>query len=96
MIESPSQTKPHPRDSERTRARILQAAIELFSSGSYEMVRSRDIADKAGIDVALINRYFGSKKALFAAALDVIAKVRPDLDAEDVEKLFCNDFAKRL
>ena len=96
MIESPSQTKPHPRDSERTRARILQAAIELFSSGSYEMVRSRDIADKAGIDVALINRYFGSKKALFAAALDVIAKVRPDLDAEDVEKLLCNDFAKRL
>ena len=76
MIERPSHAKPHPRDSERTRARILQAAIELFSSGSYDMVRSRDIADKAGIDVALINRYFGSKKALFSAALDVIAKPR--------------------
>ena len=46
MIERPSHAKPHPRDSERTRARILQAAIELFSSGSYDMVRSRDIADK--------------------------------------------------
>ena len=96
MVEKPSHAKHYPRDAERTRARILQAAIALFSSGSYDMVRSRDIADKAGIDVALINRYFGSKKALFSAALDVIAKVRPNLDAEDVEKLFCNDFAKRL
>ena len=96
MIERPSHTKHPPRDSERTRARILQAAIELFSSGSYDMVRSRDIADKAGIDVALINRYFGSKKALFSAALDVIAKVRPNLDSEDVEQLFCNAFAQRL
>ena len=96
MLERPSHAKAHPRDSEKTRARILQAAIELFSASSFDMVRSRDIANKAGIDVALINRYFGSKKELFIAALEVISKVRPDLDSEDVEKLFCNDFAKRL
>ena len=96
MIKRPASAKHHPRDSEKTRARILQAAIELFSASSFDMVRSRDIADKAGIDVALINRYFGSKKGLFIAALEVISQVRPELDSEDVEKLFCKDFARRL
>ena len=96
MEETASKEKHHPRDSEKTRARILQAAIELFSNSSYDMVRSRDIAHKAEIDVALINRYFGSKKELFVAVLDTISQGKPELDSSDVESRICEDFSKRL
>lgn len=96
MEESLSKEKHYPRDSEKTRARILAAAIELFSNSSYEMARSRDIAHKAGVDVALINRYFGSKKELFIAALDAISQNKPEFSSQDMESCFCEDFAKRL
>ena len=96
MEKNPSLEKHYPRDSEKTRARILAAAIHLFSNSSYDMVRSRDIAQRAGVDVALINRYFGSKKALFAAVLDAISQNKPELSTEDLENRLCEDFAKRL
>jgi len=57
------------RDPARTRARILAAAQEQFSSRGYALVGLRDIAAQAGIDVAMVSRYFGSKERLFEAAL---------------------------
>lgn len=86
----------YPRNSEKTRARIFEAAVELFSSSSYDKVRSRDIAGMAGVDVALINRYFGSKKELFMSVLDALASDRPALCAADLESRLCEDFSKRL
>lgn len=96
MDETYSKEKHYPRDSEKTRARILQSAVELFSNSSYDMVRSRDIAGKAKVDVALINRYFGSKKDLFIAVLDTLSQARPELSSGDAESRLCEDFAKRL
>lgn len=61
-----------PRDAGRTRKAILRAARELFAHASYENVQTRQIAALAGVDAALLNRYFGSKKRLFAAVLDDI------------------------
>lgn len=61
-----------PRDAGRTRKAILRAARELFARASYENVQTRQIAALAGVDAALLNRYFGSKKRLFAAVLDDI------------------------
>jgi AcrR family transcriptional regulator len=40
-----------------------------FSRSGYEGALLRDIAADAGSDAALINRYFGGKEGLFAAAL---------------------------
>jgi len=57
------------RDACKTRERILAAAKTLFSRDSYEHVGVREIAADAGVDAALINRYFGSKKELFAAVV---------------------------
>jgi AcrR family transcriptional regulator len=54
------------RDATGTRKRILEAAQTRFCQHSYEQVGVRDIAAEAGIDAALINRYFGTKEALFA------------------------------
>ncbi len=45
--------------------RILDAAEKLFSRHGFDGVTLRKIADLAGVDVALTNYHFGSKRALF-------------------------------
>jgi AcrR family transcriptional regulator len=60
---------PRKRDAEATRAAILQAAKTHFAKSGYDGAFLRDIAADAGADAALINRYFGGKDGLFAAAL---------------------------
>ncbi len=54
---------------EATEAAILSAAREHFSAQSFEQVGVRDIAEAAGVNVALVIRYFGSKEALFEQAV---------------------------
>lgn len=60
------------RDSERTKRRLTRAAAELFGLHGYAQVGVRDIADKAGVHFTLVRRYFGSKKGIFAAALEEV------------------------
>jgi AcrR family transcriptional regulator len=60
---------PHLHDSQATRADILAAATSAFLSRGYEDVGLREIAGGAGVDPAMINRYYGSKDALFRAVL---------------------------
>ena len=57
------------RNASATRAAILQAARSRFARHGYDAASVRDIAADAGIDPALINRYFGSKEDLFAEVL---------------------------
>lgn len=61
---------PRPRNAAVTRALILEAAGGRFAREGYDDVGIRDIAGDAGVDAALIVRYFGSKEGLFRAALD--------------------------
>lgn len=61
--------RPRRRDAEATRAAILQAAKVQFARLGYDCAVLRDIAAEAGIDVALVKRYFGGKEALFVEAL---------------------------
>ncbi len=55
----------HVRNAADTRARILAAARVRFSRDAFENVGTRDIAADAGVDAALVNRYFGGKEKLF-------------------------------
>lgn len=55
--------------SEQTKRRILEAARTMFAEKNYESVSVRAIAREINIDPALIHHYFGSKKALFATAV---------------------------
>lgn len=57
------------RGREATRARILASAKELFTNEGYGSVSSRMIASHAGVNVALINRYFGTKRGLLTEIL---------------------------
>lgn len=48
---------------------ILRAAEELFGARGYEATTTRDIAGAADVTEAAIYRHFGSKEALFEAAI---------------------------
>ena len=52
-----------------TREAIRNAARTRFLAQGYQSVTLRQVASDAGVDVALISYYFGSKQALFAAAM---------------------------
>ncbi|UUR07083.1 TetR/AcrR family transcriptional regulator [Sphingomonas glaciei] len=60
---------PITRNAAATRDRLLDCARKCFVQESYDAVSLREIAGAAGVDVALIGRYFGSKEQLFQAAL---------------------------
>lgn len=57
------------RDAQQTRERILAAAVAAFSRSGYAETGVREVAAAAGVDPALIRRYFGSKAGLLEAAL---------------------------
>jgi AcrR family transcriptional regulator len=58
-----------PYDAAASRRALLTAAAELFDERGYERATIREIGDRAGVDPALIARYFGGKEGLYLAAL---------------------------
>lgn len=56
--------------SDITREKLLDAATRAFCVQSYSSVTLRMIAKDAGVDVALVSRYFGGKLGLFEAMLE--------------------------
>lgn len=55
-------------ESAGTRERILQAAIELIAEVGGDRVRTRAVAERAGVNQALVHYHFGSITALVHAA----------------------------
>jgi AcrR family transcriptional regulator len=69
-----------------TRDLLQTHARKLFWSKGYSNVSVREVAKAAGVDVALIARYFGSKLELFEATLNTLKKIDPD-DFSTVDSL---------
>ena len=66
--------RPPPRTGRRpgastTRAEILTAARASFAEVGYDRTSVRGVAARAGVDPALVHRFYGSKDDLFVAAL---------------------------
>ncbi len=57
------------RDASATRRAILASAKAAFANAPYDSVGVREIASGAGVTAMLVNRYFGSKEALFAEVI---------------------------
>jgi AcrR family transcriptional regulator len=76
-----------PHDAQASRAALLKAAGTLFHERGYDAATTRDIGDRAGVDPALIVRYFGSKEGLYLAALQ--QEQRAPLPAEPADVLEC-------
>lgn len=55
---------------EATRENLLTHARALLWRHGYSNVSLRQIAKAAGVDVALVSRYFGGKRGLFEATLE--------------------------
>jgi AcrR family transcriptional regulator len=73
------------RDAAATRARLLEAARELFLRQGFRATGLRQVAARAGVDVTLVRRYFGSKQQLFAEATDITGDLEAILGAPDSE-----------
>jgi len=52
-------------DGERTRRKILAEAEREFAEKGFDLASVREISRRAGVNVALANRYFGSKEELY-------------------------------
>jgi AcrR family transcriptional regulator len=57
-------------DAQASRRALLEAAAALFDERGYQGATVRDIGERAGVDAALIARYFGGKEGLYLAALE--------------------------
>jgi AcrR family transcriptional regulator len=68
-------------DSERTRARILETARSMVSSHGIDGVSIRDIAREAGVSLATVHHYFGTKDALHEACIDDMYRELAELEA---------------
>ncbi|MCI3240610.1 MULTISPECIES: TetR/AcrR family transcriptional regulator [Streptomyces] len=68
------------------RARLREAALELFAERGFEATSTRAVAAAAGLSPALVTRHFGSKEGLRAAVdehvLDRITEQLRELDAD--------------
>jgi AcrR family transcriptional regulator len=90
-----------PTKGEITRAKLLQAAHELFLKQGFHGTSMREIADEAGIAVGGIYNHYGTKEEIFAAVLDayhpyhVILPALEDVEGETVEE-FVRDAAQRM
>jgi AcrR family transcriptional regulator len=58
-----------PKGGSDKRESIREAARAQFAADGYDAVTMRSIASAAGVDVALVSYYFGSKRGLFSAAM---------------------------
>jgi len=85
-----------------TAEKILQAAIDLFATNDFNGVSIKTIAQRSGVNSALISYYFGGKQKLYQEVLDIctdsfinlIIKVNQmDLDPAEKLRLYVKDVA---
>ena len=77
MTQPPAQPQPRRRrDAAATRSAILEAATRRFAYQGYQCAGVREIAADAGVDAAMVNRYFGSKEGLFTEVVERAFDIR--------------------
>ncbi len=66
-----------------TRERIVEAAVELMAEIGIDRVRTRSIAERAGVNQALVHYHFGSVSALVMEAAEhaLLQELGPSIDA---------------
>jgi AcrR family transcriptional regulator len=64
-----------------SRGDVLDAARSLFAAHGYRGTTVRAVARKAGVDSALVIRFFDTKEGLFEAVLDGASDISEQLTA---------------
>jgi AcrR family transcriptional regulator len=88
------------------RAHIMEVAVELFAANGFEGTSIRQLAQRADVNIAMINYYFGSKEKLFESLLEQkatymrnrIEAVEADKTLTEIEKLdqIIEDYVSRF
>jgi AcrR family transcriptional regulator len=73
-----------PRPKRPTKEKLMDAAEQLFARRGFHGTSVRDITGAAGVDLALVNYHFGSKKQLLAAVIERRGQV---LNQERLQRL---------
>jgi AcrR family transcriptional regulator len=63
-----------------TRRRIIECAGALFAERGYAETSSKQITESAGVNVAAVNYYFGSREKLYTAVLEEVDRRLIGLD----------------
>jgi TetR/AcrR family transcriptional regulator len=88
-----------------TEQKIFEAAREIFIQQGHDGARMEEIANKAGINKALLHYYFRSKNKLYQEVFrrevrqllsDLIGSINLNLDIKDLLKLFISNYLDRL
>lgn len=66
------------RDKEGSKKALLEAAIEVFSEHGYDAATTREVAKRAGVSEALIQRYFKSKEGLLFEIMNDLSERKGD------------------
>jgi len=53
-----------------TRERIVDAALKVFAERGFDGAKTREIAERAGVNLGLIKYYFDTKQGLWKSAVD--------------------------
>lgn len=69
-------------DAQATQTRILTTAYDLFASRGMDGASIRDIAKGAGVSLAMVHHYFGSKQGLYEACIGAMLKELGGLRSE--------------
>jgi TetR/AcrR family transcriptional regulator, regulator of cefoperazone and chloramphenicol sensitivity len=85
-------------DMDATRARLIEAAGEVFADHGFQSATVRDICARAGANIAAVNYHFGDKMALYVAVLrqaicaaeadEILAPARASGKPEQALRLF--------
>lgn len=62
-------------DGAQARQKLLRAALECFANLGYDKTSTRQIAQVAGVNLAAINYYFGSKADLYRAVYTQLCEI---------------------
>jgi AcrR family transcriptional regulator len=81
-----AQTQRVKRNPGRTRRRLLDAAIQLFSASGYHGVSVDQIVAAARVNKRMVYHYFGSKDAIFQAALHEVYGRLESIEFHAVER----------
>jgi AcrR family transcriptional regulator len=85
------------RDAQASRRALLDAARSLFDERGYDRATTREIGELAGVDAALIARYFDGKEGLYIATIaeEPLGASATDLDAHELVAMLLERWQQR-
>jgi len=88
------------RNTPESRERIITAAVALFADQGYASTGLRELAEMAGVNLAMVNYFFGSKKNLLLTILETffsgyLAVVQEELTRPDPFEVKLRAFVHR-